>query len=186
MLSILFLVKYVLGRSYVNLLIFLANTSREICLVSLSNISLRSTNPNRTKTTAIVNARSEFFHRIKKYIEFINTIWPCNKNIIPKSLPTDSSWSIFYRFKAQILDVIIAIRLWHMRILCSTVTLVKCFLLEIEFLHSKQYLRASTMQAIDGKWSCQASRILIISKLSSLNSDAKVVLLLKLSIVVSI
>ena len=78
----------------------------------------------------------------------------------------------------------------------------KCLLLKIELLHSKHNLRASIMQAIDGSWSCLASRmlltafnserlsilgnILIISKLTSLQSDVNVLLLFKLSIIVRI
>ena len=42
------------------------------------------------------------------------------------------------------------------------------------------------MQAADRNWSCQATRILIISKVTSLHSDAKVLLLLKLSLVLKI
>ena len=74
--------------------------------------------------------------------------------------------------------------------------------LKIELLHSKHNLTASVMEVVGGNWSCIESRmlltafnpeilsilrnILITSKLPNLQSDVDVLLLLKLSIIVSI
>ena len=79
-----------------------------------------------------------------------------------------------------------------MRTLCCN-----CLLLKIELLHSKRHLRASIIQTAGGNWSCLAStilltainpevlsilgNILLISKLTSLQSDVKVLLLFYLS-----
>ena len=51
----LFLGKHVLGRTYIKLLVSLANTSTEICFYNLSNLSLRSEGCNVSAATSMVN-----------------------------------------------------------------------------------------------------------------------------------
>ena len=86
---------------------------------------------------------------------------------------------------------------------CAVLSLCKkCLLLKIELLHSKHNLRVSIMQAVGRNWFCLASRtlltasnpdiisilvnIMIISKFTNLQRDVNVLLLFKLSIIVSI
>ena len=98
-----------------------------------------------------------------------------------------------------------AISLWEHDIWesCAVPSICKkCLLLKIELLHFKHNLRASIMQVVGGNWSYLVSRmlltafnpatlsilgnILIISNLTNLQSDVNVLILFKLSIIVSI
>ena len=146
-----------IGEKWVKLLAALANNSVEICFNSLSYLSLRFeifvwvTNLCVSKLSFFSSVN--FVHFIKKYINFLNIMEPNNKNIIPKSLPTDSYWRIFLkalRLYIKKLDGNIAVNIiTYVKRLCCTPSLCRKYLfLKLELPHSMHNLTVSIMKAV--------------------------------------